>query len=375
MSDFGSNSNLDAKWCAESASAVPNTSTQLLAALQSALKSIVQDEPLDAILANIVRVLEDQQAGLQCAILLHTDDALGLRVAAAPSLPADYLHALEQLLQESDPHAMSEFLASPMAAQDIYATAFWPTLQQAAAQHGMPGCWALPLQSMTKGGLGLFVLHARSAGLSQADAEQAATAVLPLTLLAISHASETQAPRSSPIDVDSRIALALETSQIGIWDRLIPTGEVYYSGRWKALLGYSPAEDIGVRLDDAYKRIHPDDLSRIQSAMQAHFAGQTEDYSAEYRIRCKDNSYKWFLSRGRIVSRAPDGQPLRMVGAMADITERKRLELELQEWATTDFLTQLPNRRQFMVALDDALLRQKRSGRAAALVMCDLDYF
>jgi PAS domain S-box-containing protein len=136
---------------------------------------------------------------------------------------------------------------------------------------------------------------------------------------------------------------ALEGTCEGVWDWKVPTNEVYFSPRWKELLG-SP-DEIGNSLDEWSKRVHPDDLPHAMAEVQAHFDGHTAAYADEHRMRRKDGSWIWILDRGLVVSRDADGQPLRMIGTDSDITERKQAEaqmrwknalLEAQLEATTD---------------------------------------
>ena len=303
----------------------------------------------------------------------------------------------------------------------------------------------------------------------------------------------------------SRLELAIEGSGTGIWDRDIVTGKIHYSRGWKALLGYAET-DLSNGIEESYTRIHPDDLAYVQAEMQAHFDRHTDSYAVEHRIRCRDGSYKWVCSRGRVSQRDAHGNALRMTGTttdvseihalaerlqqsvdlitnltntipglvyqyritpdgtagycyvstgihdiyeltpaqatgngalinarlhpddladwqaslhactlslqpwhaeyrvilprqglcwrsvharpsrlsdgstqwhgfITDITERKRLDLELQEFATTDFLTRLPNRRHFMARMQEELARIHRGQQSAAVLMCDLDHF
>jgi diguanylate cyclase (GGDEF)-like protein/PAS domain S-box-containing protein len=77
-------------------------------------------------------------------------------------------------------------------------------------------------------------------------------------------------------------------------------------------------------------RCHPDDFENVKKNMKDHFRQRAEYYVAEYRVRCKDESWKWINTRGMVVKRAPDGKPLRMIGIHADITLRKKLEEEMR---------------------------------------------
>lgn len=73
---------------------------------------------------------------------------------------------------------------------------------------------------------------------------------------------------------------------------------------------------------------HLDDADRIRFLVNEHLAGRTEDKQDEVRLRTKSGEYRWFFDRGRVVARAADGRPLRMVGTITDITDRKRAEAE-----------------------------------------------
>ena len=149
-----------------------------------------------------------------------------------------------------------------------------------------------------------------------------------------------QADAAALRDSERRMALAIAGSGTGIWDRNVQTGEIHYSPGWKAILGYAEAE-VGNSIGDSYQRIHPDDLAYVRASIQAHFRGETDSYAVEHRIRCKDGSYKWISSRGKVVSRDRAGQPLRMIGTTTDITTMHALSERLQQ--SVDLLTNLTN--------------------------------
>jgi len=126
-----------------------------------------------------------------------------------------------------------------------------------------------------------------------------------------------------------RWQFAIEGSGDGVWDTDILTGEAIYSKRWKEMLGYAET-DILPTHEEWARRIHPDDHSRVAEAMQAYLDGKTSIYVVEYRLRCKDETYRWILGRGMVVTRSVDGKPLRMIGTHTDMTERKEAEQKLQ---------------------------------------------
>ncbi|MDY7004534.1 MAG: PAS domain S-box protein [Cyanobacteriota bacterium] len=128
---------------------------------------------------------------------------------------------------------------------------------------------------------------------------------------------------------EERWELALRGNNDGIWDWNIKTNECFYSTRCQQILGYTETE-IFNHVDDWKNRIHPDDINLVIQSIQEHLNRQTPYFTAEYRIRCKDNTYKWILDRGQALWDEEEN-PLRMVGSYTDITERKQVEDYLQK--------------------------------------------
>jgi PAS domain S-box-containing protein len=123
-----------------------------------------------------------------------------------------------------------------------------------------------------------------------------------------------------------RFELAVRGSQDGLWDWDLQTGDVYYSPRWKSIIGYEDHE-IAHRIEEWEQRLHPDERERVLAANAAHAAGATPYYEYEYRLRHKDGSYRWILARG-VALRDAAGKAYRMAGSHVDVTERKQAEEE-----------------------------------------------
>lgn len=130
---------------------------------------------------------------------------------------------------------------------------------------------------------------------------------------------------------EARWQFALEGSGDGVWDWNVQTNQVFFSPRWKAMLGYTEQDEMSNMLDEWEKRLHPDDRAQTYEALERHFRRETPQYVSEFRMRCKNGSYKWILDRGKVLTWTNDGKPLRMVGTHTDITERKRMEDALRE--------------------------------------------
>ena len=124
-------------------------------------------------------------------------------------------------------------------------------------------------------------------------------------------------------DSETRWRFAIEGAGDGLWDWDVATGKVFFSPRWKTMLGYTDTE-VGDGLNDWSSRVHPDDMAAVMADLQPHLDGKTPQYVSEHRVLCKDGSFKWILDRGLVVARDADGKPLRVVGTHHDVTQRKR---------------------------------------------------
>jgi len=123
-----------------------------------------------------------------------------------------------------------------------------------------------------------------------------------------------------------RYMLAEGAVNDGIWDWHIDKHQYYLSPRWNKILGYGEGELPNVE-SIFFELIHPDDKKTASEAFRKHLE-YGERYATELRLRHKDGSYRWVLDRGEAL-RDSNGRPYRMVGSIADITERKAAEAEL----------------------------------------------
>jgi diguanylate cyclase (GGDEF)-like protein/PAS domain S-box-containing protein len=163
---------------------------------------------------------------------------------------------------------------------------------------------------------------------------------------------------------EERYALAARGANDGLWDWNLVTGAVYFSPRWKAMLGFGENE-IEDRLEEWLGRVHDADRERIKEEIEAHQKGLTPHFESEHRLLHKDGGFRWMLSRGLAVHDAA-GKALRMAGSQTDITERK----------VSDPLTGLPNRLLFIDRLGRLIKHSKRrKDHLFAVLFLDLDGF
>lgn len=128
---------------------------------------------------------------------------------------------------------------------------------------------------------------------------------------------------------EMRWQFALTSAGDGLWDWSLADDTVFYSAQWIEMLGHREGE-IGNSFSEWESRIHPDDLAGWQKALAEYFAGQTDLFTIEYRLRCADGYWKWILTRGKIINRSVSDIPLRIIGTNTDLTHDREMEIDLR---------------------------------------------
>jgi diguanylate cyclase (GGDEF)-like protein/PAS domain S-box-containing protein len=173
---------------------------------------------------------------------------------------------------------------------------------------------------------------------------------------------------------EERYALAARGANDGLWDWNLKTGRIYFSPRWKYMLGCGESE-IGDVPREWFDRVHPEDVDGLTAALMAHTEGRVPHFEHELRVRHQDGSYRWMLSRALAV-RDDAGKATRIAGSQTDITARKLAEERLLHDAFHDALTGLRNRTLFIDRLARCLRRARHTdGPDFAVLFLDLDRF
>ena len=177
-----------------------------------------------------------------------------------------------------------------------------------------------------------------------------------------------------------RLELALLASENGLWDWDLRNDNVYYSPRWKDMLGYSDNE-LKNEFSTWKDRVHPDDLELVLKDVQENIDGKKEYYKGSFRLKHKNGNWVWILAHGKAVF-DENNLAIRMAGMHTDITKQKEAEKTLREQTKTldyqanhDHLTSLPNRVLFHDRLEQAIQKAKRENSKIALLFIDLDHF
>ncbi|MEG4233152.1 PAS domain S-box protein [Microcoleus sp. Pol11C3] len=193
---------------------------------------------------------------------------------------------------------------------------------QMAAAVGLKSCFGVPIRASSEV-LAVLVFCKRDRSIMEPRIVELVKAVATQLGDHIQRKQAEEELRKS----EERWQLVLKGNQDGIWDLNLQTNEAFRSARWQEIIGYADGE-IDSTNSAWIDRIHPDDRSRVQAAIQGYLDHQIPNYAAEYRLQCKDGSYKWVLARAQAVWDEA-GNPLRMVGSMTDISDRKAAELAL----------------------------------------------
>ncbi len=180
---------------------------------------------------------------------------------------------------------------------------------------------------------------------------------------------------------EKRFNLALESANEGLWDYAPFTGQIYYSPRWFAMLGYSSGE-FPDTMETWSTLTHPEDLRILEETLKALSNGAKEEFNIEIRMLSRSGRWCWLQVRGCTAETDEGGKAERIIGTLIDISKYKQIEValqkandELQRLAALDDLTQIANRRRFEDRLAQEWRRGQRDNNYLSVIICDIDYF
>jgi diguanylate cyclase len=173
------------------------------------------------------------------------------------------------------------------------------------------------------------------------------------------------------------------SGNLGHWYWNVKTNAVTFNPLKITTLGYDISE-IPEKVDYQFftEKLHPEDYDKTMEAMLNHLTGKSNVYEIEYRIKCKDGSYKWYYDRGKITKYDEEGKPQLLAGIVFDITDSKVIQSELEsknkvlaELSAIDELTQIPNYRTLIRFLESEILMVDRTKKPLSIAIFDIDDF
>jgi len=170
------------------------------------------------------------------------------------------------------------------------------------------------------------------------------------------------------------LRIALQASQVALWNLDLRSGSVELSPQWQQLLGGPPGETL-TSLPALAALTHPDELQALGVGLRRALRGESAVYRVDHRVRTVDGRWLWIESVGRVVERDERGRALRMAGVNSDISERKLAEVQIADLAYHDALTDLPNRQLLTDRVTQAITQASRRNELVALLLLDIDRF
>ncbi len=171
-----------------------------------------------------------------------------------------------------------------------------------------------------------------------------------------------------------RLDRATQASKASLWEWDIRRGTTYLDKGWASLLGSEPKECY-MTVPELESMVHPDDLQDARRVQAECIKGRTAEYALEFRVKSHSADWIWVMNRGKVVERDGAGRALRLAGIVLDVTDRKRAEARIQQLATRDALTGLPNRLLLNDRLALSMSQARRDDSFLALFFIGLDRF
>lgn len=293
------------------------------------LELIARGAPLLESLGALVRVVEQENPDVTCAICIFDVRARVIEDVVGPSLPADFRARMVGLPvdhPESAPCARVLADRTAVLVEDIAGDPAWTATPWAREVFlaGYRQCRSTPVfGSDGRVGATFVLLASESGNEALTDATRNESAAY-LASIAITRAHHERRLR----DKQQRLRMAVEGAELGAWDWNLRSGEIEWSARCRELFGITG--DGPLRYEDFRGALHPDDRDRVDAAVRATLE-EGDAFDVEYRAVWPDGSVRWIAAKGRAFPADDGGEPAFMRGIALDITERKRGEAALAE--------------------------------------------
>jgi len=183
-------------------------------------------------------------------------------------------------------------------------------------------------------------------------------------------------------DRHNKLKELFKNAGVAIWDWSVQTGETTFNEHWADIIGYKLEELSPLSIETWKKYAHPDDLKKSESLLIDYWAGNTQYYAFESRMKHKEGHWVWVYDTGQVIEWESPGVPKRMIGTHIDITYQQsaidnlnKKNKELHGYSYLDLLTQLPNRRAYEERLISEVKTSQRTKKELALLVIDIDNF
>lgn len=166
-------------------------------------------------------------------------------------------------------------------------------------------------------------------------------------LLAIALRLAQSVSQTARLEERAHLDKALQTTTDGLWEWDIASGVVTRAPQLWERLGYTSSTGPGnghASMQDWLTLVHPQDRERVEVRLADHLESRAEVFDAQYRVKSATGRWHDFIDRGRVVLRSPSGQPLRLLGMFADVTDRRHAEESVRQAETMSTMGRLAAR-------------------------------
>jgi PAS domain S-box-containing protein len=311
--------------------------SEILSAIdKTVLEMISGGAPFYDVLQILCRTIEERSPGLFCSILLLDPGGKALRHGAAPSLPEDYVRAIDGRIigPSAGSCGTAAFLGKPVMVSDIATDPLWAENRNLALSHGFRACWSTPFLSGDGEVLGTFAVYYRQ---PCSPAPRDLQIIERATFLA-TIAVERERAEQSLRQAENRHRSIVDNAVEGFFQTTPSGGYVSVNPALARMYGYDVPSDLIAAVGDIGHQVYVDPHRRAEfkSLMLQH--GVVQNF--EYQVYRRDGSKIWLSENARAV-RDKNGALLYYEGTVVDITERKQLEDQLRQAQKMEAVGQL----------------------------------
>ncbi|MGH8253921.1 MAG: PAS domain-containing protein [Steroidobacteraceae bacterium] len=275
--------------------------------------------PLNVLLDGLATYVETWADGMLCSVMLADASDGMLRPAAAPSLHADYVRAIDPVPIGDGSGSCGTAAARRelVVVEDVERSALWEGFASIAIAHGLRACWSMPVFDADNALLATLAIYYRTPRKPSTEELELIQFAALLASFVIQRHRDGQRLRAS----EERLGAAVWGTEIGLWE-YFADGTCRWFDAWSAQFGIDP--HLGKEAITAWRKlVHPDDGSRFDASDELCQRPGTDHYSVDYRIRTLDGDWRWIHERGKVTARASDGTAASYVGVCIDVDEMK----------------------------------------------------
>jgi PAS domain S-box-containing protein len=288
------------------------------------LEMVAANAPLPEILTNLVLLMEAQEEGMLCSILVLSADGIRVRHGAAPSLPEAYVKAVNgaPIGPRNGSCGTAMYLKRPVVVTDVLADPLWADYRHLAEICGLRACWSTPIFSPQGDVLGSFAMYRqepRGPNAGETHLTQIATHIAGIAI-------ERHRVQETLRERDARINLAAESADLAFWVIYPEQNTAWMSDKGRKIYGFD--SKLPLTRDLICGRVHPDERAGVHAAFDRACANHGI-FESEHRLVLPYGKTRWVIVRGRCLE-DEHGHLLELIGVTIDVSAQKQSDLQLQ---------------------------------------------